>query len=88
VASITGAPAGTVSNLLGALTLTVNSGVTVPAGGYLTLAEEYVGTADDLVVAAAPEPTSVLLLGLAAAPIALGRRKRRAVDACAPARGN
>jgi hypothetical protein len=40
------------------------------------------------VVAAAPEPTSVLLLGLAAAPIALGRRKRRAVDACAPARGN
>ena len=67
------------------LMLNVSSGVTVTGGGGFTLGEQ----ADmslggyDLVLVSAPEPTSLLLMGVAAAPLALGRRRRRATLATA-----
>jgi fibronectin-binding autotransporter adhesin len=62
-----------------ALNLT-NSGVTVPAGTAVDLAGYFDGANYDLIAedvsTATPEPTSLLLLGAAAAPLALGRRRR------------
>ena len=66
--------------VLGSLTLQVNES-TPPA---LFTLQEQPGTAAgsyDLLLVAAPEPTSLLLLGIAAAPLALGRRRRSAATA-------
>jgi fibronectin-binding autotransporter adhesin len=61
---------------LSALTLEVNGSTSLPSsysfqdvasGGYDDL---------DMVISSTPEPTSLLLAGLAAAPLALGRRRR------------
>ena len=61
------------------LTLEVN-GVANPTGLTLAVQPDTVSrTGDDLILegtAAAPEPTSLLLAALAAAPLALGRRRR------------
>jgi fibronectin-binding autotransporter adhesin len=61
------------------LVLSTNSTVTVPSGDTLSLLASSDGTGDyELFLAATPEPTSLLLAGVAAAPLALGRRRRRA----------
>jgi fibronectin-binding autotransporter adhesin len=68
------------SATLAALTLT-STGVAAPAGYSLQLDTQGDGsTGYDLVVdvAATPEPTSLLLLGVAGAPLALARRRRAA----------
>jgi autotransporter-associated beta strand protein len=69
-----GAPAG--------LSLNVSSGVTVTGGGSFSLTgssyDANDGGYDLLLTAAAPEPTSLLLAGLAAGPLVLGRRRRTA----------
>jgi hypothetical protein len=54
-------------------------------GNPLTLVESDTATGEDLDLdvgtVATPEPTSLLLAGLAAAPLALGRRRRTALMA-------
>ncbi len=62
---------------LAALTLNVSSGVTMASGSAFALSTQTDATSGfDLVLTAAPEPTSLLLVGVAAAPLALGRRRR------------
>ena len=77
---------GGTTEVVAALT-NLTSGASVPAGTYTaaTLDSTYfdnvaVFSGDELLqigTATAPEPTSILLAGLAAAPLALGRRRRR-----------
>ena len=54
------------------------SSTTDASGDRFALSDSADGTELFLDVNAAPEPTSLLLAGLAAAPVALGRRRRRA----------
>ena len=66
------------------LMLEVNGSTTLPSG--YAFSDVVAGGFDDLdltITAAAPEPTSLLLAGLAAAPLALGRRRRRGGHKCA-----
>ena len=76
------APGANAAATLAALSLTT-SGITAPAGETLVLGTQADATSGydlvlgDAVTAAAPEPTSLLLAGLAAAPLVLGRRRRR-----------
>ena len=68
-----------------AMALVLPTGTTSPVtGDPLSLTSTQDGNGYDLIlndVAAAPEPTSLLLAGLAAAPLALGRRRRKGVVA-------
>jgi fibronectin-binding autotransporter adhesin len=77
----TTADAGRFRQAIANLTLTVSaSGISVPTGDAPGLAEVDAGGGEELMalaVAATPEPTSLLLLGLAAAPLTLGRRRFR-----------
>jgi fibronectin-binding autotransporter adhesin len=61
---------------LAELTLTT-SGLGAPAGYSLELATEPDGTGGYALIVVAPEPTSLLLAGLAAGPLCLGRRRRK-----------
>ncbi len=75
------APGTNAAATLAALTLTSTGGVTAPAGYSLALGTQADAAAGfDLVLddVAAPEPTSLLLAAAAVAPLALGRRRRRA----------
>ena len=66
------------SSMVGSLTL-VNNGVSpVATGDQIILDSFFDGTNYDLIAedVAAPEPTSLLLVGLVSAPLALGRRRR------------
>ena len=74
LATIQKGTAGSITAVLGKLSLSTTN-VTVPANA--RLAEDDVGTDVDLVLTAAPEPTSLLLAGAAAVPLAVGRRRRR-----------
>jgi fibronectin-binding autotransporter adhesin len=71
---------------LASLELQVNGSTSVPAG-YALAEQNDTGAGGtglggvDLVLTATPEPTSLLLAGLAAAPLALGRRRRSMVGA-------
>jgi fibronectin-binding autotransporter adhesin len=63
------------------LSFSANGVATFGTGGSIKLDGYYDGTnydliAEDIGTAATPEPTSLLLAGLAAAPLALGRRRR------------
>ncbi len=65
---------------LGGLVLEVNGSTALPSR--YTYSDVVAGGFDDLditVTSAAPEPTSLLLAGLAAGPLAVGRRRRRPV---------
>jgi fibronectin-binding autotransporter adhesin len=71
---------------LAALQLQVNGSTSVPAGFALAEQDDTLAGGTglggvDLVLTATPEPTSLLLAGLAAAPLALGRRRRSMVGA-------
>ena len=76
---------GTTFTSLAALqaTLVLNTGTAITAAsGTLQLDTMPDGTGGyDLILVAAPEPTSLLLVGAAAAPLTLGRRRRRAAAA-------
>jgi autotransporter-associated beta strand protein len=67
------------SALQATLTLSAGTGIASATGSPLQLdtAPDGTGGYDLLLDAAAPEPTSLLLLGMTAAPIALGRRRGR-----------
>ncbi len=69
---------GNAAATLAKLTLTT-PGLTSAAGSFTLSTQADTSSAGgfDLVLAAAPEPTSLLLLGAAVAPLALGRRRRR-----------
>ena len=62
----------------GLLVLTSGSPVTFADGATAGLGEVDVASGEELVLTAAPEPTSLLLAAVAAAPLALGRRRRSA----------
>ncbi len=68
------------------LSLNVGTAFTAPSGYAAQLDTQADGPGYDLVIdftSAAPEPTSLLLAGLAAAPLALGRRRRNRTAAVA-----
>ncbi len=76
------AQAGVFANAItaGSLTLSSANTVTFSSGGTPTLAESDVsGTGEELLLeaVATPEPTSLALLAFAAAPLTVGRRRRR-----------
>jgi autotransporter-associated beta strand protein len=67
-------------SVIGAFNITTNN-ITIPAGYSLIEFEQqdtsFGGMGEDLVFEATPEPTSILLLGLAVSPLLLVRRRRR-----------
>ena len=75
IATVPNASPGVFATVLGQLTVT-STNISIPPGSFLTLGEEDVAGSDDLVVTAAPEPASLMLAALAAAPLALVRRRR------------
>jgi fibronectin-binding autotransporter adhesin len=80
-----GNPFNTASSAATLATLSLTTtGLAAPSGYTLQLATASDGGGGyELIlgdVAAAPEPTSLMLLGLAGAPLALGRRRRRASE--------
>ena len=83
LATDTGDAPGVFSNAIAAMTLTLSNqsnSATIPP--MFSLGEVDGTGFEQLVLVAAPEPTSLLLLGVAAAPLVLGRR-RRAVQSAA-----
>ena len=79
-----GSPAnnGVFQAAINAMTLTLaTTNITTTSGAPAQLKEVDVGTSQELVAydatVAAPEPTSLLLAGVAAAPLSVGRRRRR-----------